>query len=203
MEYKLLKMVDLLNIGYEDLPLAVLTENKAGFWKIVSKAIKHFSPHGFGAHFMWMHTPCYFASQDFWLDEKHVSCYYDAEMLFYKPIGTTSTRKMATIGQINRDLGLSRKERAPKKGREYREVEDPDKESFSYDVLQIVGYATGNENFQDPKRRVCSDMFARYAHFLHPGLLPQNHRMKPSQVDIHCSLHPDHWEVYGRYLPKG
>lgn len=160
------------------LPLMVLSDNMTSFF---SWGIKSHEK-GVYNHFMWMHRPGFFASQDWLYREVPVTEYTDGvhRLKLVTNIFWPDWKREILKARIRHDLQKPW----------YRRI---------YDPLQVVGKLVGADGLQVPGLSICSD---------HGEILRKIDQefdlCHPSPVEINQCL-KDHRErgyrVYGRFVP--
>lgn len=181
-----LSATDILNIPESHLPLAVLSYHTGkGFWHWANKKITDYEG-GKYAHFMWMHRPFHFATQDLLYKETHVREYLKNHRLKFwtANIWQDDKRKKLFQAEIQRRLKTNLYSRL-------------------YDFLQIFGYVVGQEWIHLPFREICSDHFSPCARILDPYFDDRTIRIEahpsPPDIDMWCFLQRPAYKVYGVY----
>lgn len=161
------------------LPLFVLSDNLRSFFSWGIKAHEK----GFYNHFMIMHRPGYFASQNIIFREVPVENYLDYHRLkFWTNIYWTPLEKKFLIRKIQKDLKKSWWKRL-------------------YDPIAIIGQFFNQEWIQIPGLDICSDK-SKYIKYV-----DQEFNLKhPSPTDINKWFNdPKQYQrgyfVFGRYVP--
>lgn len=167
---------NVLKITEEQLPLAVLSSSAANPFAFgiinVRKSIYN--------HFMWMHKPGMFATQDWCYREVPIKKYleFDNRLKFWHNPDWKMEQKWALRKQIQFWL-------------------DKPKYRTLYDVLAIVGQALNKVWIQNPIFRICSD----YGSILRESGVDETYDLKnpaPDQVDDWFTAHAQ-YQVFGRY----
>lgn len=175
-DFTYLEENSVLKIEEKDLPLAVLSSNATSAFAFgiirLRKSIYN--------HFMWMHRPGYFASQDFYYKEVPIKQYlgFNHRLKFWHNPNWTIDDKAKIIGRINYWL-------------------DQPKWKTRYDALAIIGQALNQVWIQNPLIRICSD----YGSILRETSVDLTYQLKhpaPDQVDDWFNRHPV-YQVFGRY----
>jgi len=162
-----------MNIPNEDLPLAVLSYNYRSF---ISTAIT-IRESGSYNHFMWMHEPGKFATQDWWFREIKAEKYLKHHRLkFWYDPAWSNTQKILIKERI------------------YAELSKP-KWKTRYDLLAIFGQLIGITGIQIPWTKICSD-HAKYISIIDPRYNLEH--PDPEDVNQWLKNHPNYF-VYGRF----
>lgn len=167
---------ELANIPPVHLPLAVLSYN---YRSMLATLINIFRKSDYN-HFMWMHRPGFFATQDLWYREVPISKYTGSNRLalWYNPEWTLFERAKIT--------------------REIKKWLAKPPFSTRYDWIALIGQAIGlGRAIQNPLTRICSD----YGSFL--KLVDSNYNLKnpaPDQVEKFFKKYPDKYKIYCRYI---
>ena len=170
----LLSIDDMYKIPDEKFPLAVLSYNYRSFlsWGITARTQGHYN------HFMWMHRPGFFATQDWWYREMPIEKYMQSHRLkfWYDP----------NWNKMQRGLLLERI---------YAELDKP-KWRTRYDLIAIAGQLFGVTGLQAPWTNICSDA-VKWISIIDPRM--QLEHPAPSDSNQWFKDHPE-YEVYGRFV---
>lgn len=167
---------NVIKIPESDLPLLVLSSNATNAFAFgiinLRKSIYN--------HFMWMHKPGLFATQDWSYKEAPISDYlgFNHRLKLWHNPSWTPNQKSSIINQIQFWL-------------------DKPKYKTMYDILAIFGQALNKIWIQNPFLRICSD----YGSILRESGVDLNYNLKnpaPDQVDKWLNSNSD-YAVYGRY----
>jgi hypothetical protein len=167
---------NVLKILEDDLPLAVLSSSAANPFAFgiinVRKSIYN--------HFMWMHRPGMFATQDWYYREVGIENYlgFDKRLKFWSNPDWTPQQKWDIRKRIQYWL-------------------DQPKFKTRYDVLAILGQAINKVWIQNPLTHICSD----YGSILKETGVDPRYDLKhpaPDQVDDWFNNHAE-YKVFGRY----
>jgi hypothetical protein len=167
---------EVLSIPEKDLPLAVLSSSAANIFAFgiinIRKSIYN--------HFMWMHKPGFFASQDLFYSEVPAEKYlkFDNRLKFWYNPNWEIYEKEAIKHEIQRWLNKP-------------------KFSTRYDWMAILGQALNLVWIQNPITRICSD----YGSILRESGVDPEYNLKnpaPDQVDNWFSKNIK-YNIYGRY----
>lgn len=157
-----------------DLPLMVLSSSSRSFiaWAIRFRTGGHYS------HFMWMHRPGFFASQDWWYREVPVKNYNGVRLKFWHRPTMSLDKKDLLLARIKSDLSKP-------------------KISTRYDLLNIVGQLFGLKKLHVPWTRICSE-HAEILKLVDPFYDLCNPH--PEEVNNWLKARP-RYACYGRYIP--
>lgn len=167
-----LTATEVLNIPSEHLPLMVLSDNPKSF---ISWAIKARTG-GVYNHFMWMHKPGVFLSQNYFLEEVGFSDYEKHGLKFVWNPKWDKVDRIMLLSQIKADL-------------------QKPKWQTRYDWLQIFGkLLPWAEWFNWPRTKICSD----YASYL-KAVDDRYDLYHPAPAEVNRWLMANGYKTYGRY----
>lgn len=165
---------ELYQVPLDLMPLLVFCTNFIGLFSYLVRL----RTNAIYSHFMWLHEPGKFASQQFTFSSVPVEAYAKCKLkLIYNPTWTN----------IQRALLIERI---------YVEVEKP-KWKTRYDYLNLVGQLLGIRYIQDPTCNICSET----AGFL--KLIDRRYTLcnpTPDEVNGWINQNPD-YKLYSRYAP--
>ena len=159
---------------YGDLPLLVLSTSFTGIFSYFIRL----RTHAIYSHFMWLHAPGKFASQQAVFKELSLQHFVNAKLKFIRnPHWNNVQRAMLTE-------------------RIYAELERP-KWRTRYDWINIIGQLFGIKSLQNPSTNICSET----AGFL--KLVDQDYDLDnptPDELNKWLNQNPN-YELYARYSP--
>jgi len=176
---------DLLSIPLRHYPLAALSDYLGGgIMGWFTRQIKAHQ-HGEYSHFMWLHRPGYFASQDAYFEEVPIERYlakYRIKLWYCPTWYGNADKTKAFQTEIRRLLALPKADRF-------------------YDWQQIWGILIGWRRFNHPDRRVCSD-YADLIKILDAWYF-SFYKRHPTPTEVHGWFKQQkRYEVYGVYEPN-